>query len=223
MTSKFLKLCLFLIPLFFLSSCKKRTETQEPTPTPAPKLIEIDMADRPYISLIPRADGHEIKLVVDKIPDFIKEIEYELVYTAVDEDLEIEKGLAGTLQNETGKASKDLLLGTESCTNGCKYKYDTGVTGCYLILNFITADNQKAIFESDFVLSQTTEIKKNGLKLNDLEIVATPKQGEYFILLQNYNQVFSVFSSGNGLAAITSISSDYKKEDKTKLTGDYQK
>jgi len=221
MTSKFLKLCLFLIPLLFLSSCKKSEQAPQPTPTPAPKLIEIDMADRPYISLIPRADGHEIKLIVDKIPDFIKEIEYELVYTAVDEDLEMEKGLAGTLQNETGKASHDLLLGTESCTNGCKYKYDTGVTGGYLILNFITTDNQKAIFESDFVLSQSTDIKKNGLKLNDLEIVATPKQTEYFILLQNYNQVYSVFSSGSGLATITSVSSNYKKEDKTKLTGDY--
>jgi len=223
MTSKFLKLCLFLIPLFLLSSCKKKTETQQLTPTPAPKLIEIDMADRPYISLIPRADGHEIKLVVEKIPDFINEIEYELVYTAIDDelDIQIEKGLNGTPEISNGKIERDLLLGTESCTNGCKYKYDAGVNGGYLILNFITSDNQKAIYQSDFVLSQTADIKKNGLKLNDLEIVATPKQTEYFILLQNYNQQYSVFSSGNGLATITSISPDYKKEDKTKLTGDY--
>lgn len=223
MTTKFLKLFLFLIPLFFLSSCKKKTDTPQVTPTPAPILIELDMADKPYISLIPRSDGHEIKLVVEKIPDFIKEIEYELVYTATDEDLEIEKGLAGTLQIENGKASKDLLLGTESCTNGCKYKYDAGVNGGYIILNLITNDNQKAIYQSDFVLSQTADIKKSGLSLNEIEIVATPKQTEFFILLQNYNLSYSVFSSGNGLATITSISSDFQKQDKTKLTGDYSK
>jgi len=144
-----------------------------------------------------------------------------LIYLAIDEDLEIEKGLAGTLSNQTGQVTKDLLLGTESCTNGCKYKYDAGVNSGYLVLYFTNKDNQKAIYQSDFVLLPTADIKKTGLSLNDLEIVATPKQNEFFILLQNYNQQYSVFSSGSGQATISSISSNFQKQDKTKLTGDY--
>ena len=41
----------------------------------------------------------------------------------------MEKGVGDTVKLTSNSFEKDLLLGTESCTNGCKYKFDEGVVG----------------------------------------------------------------------------------------------
>jgi len=216
------KLVIAIIFALSLSACGKKNQQADIAPTPTPRLIEIELENRPYISLIPRSDGHELKLKIDKISTDIKTIEYELIYMATDEDLEIEKGLSGTIDIDSDNIEKDLLLGTASCTNGCKYKYDEGISSGSLNIILTTKNNQIAMFETPFVLLNTAQVKKDGLTLNEFNIKAAPSQNEFFILIQNYNQDYSIFSSGTGKGTVTSIPQGFVSLDKTKISTDYR-
>lgn len=180
---------------------------------------------KPYISLTPQADGHRLNLKISNIPESIKEIEYDLIYTAKDENIEIEKGVGGTAKIEGTSMDRELLLGTESCTSGCKYKYDEGITGGTLSLSFITADGQSASYEAPFVLLTSADIKSKGLSLEteNFSIKASiSSKSDYFVLIKNFKPVYSVFSSGNGSGKVSSITpSTVTKKDTTVITGDY--
>lgn len=180
---------------------------------------------KPYISLTPQADGHRLNLKISNIPESIKEIEYDLIYTAKDENIEIEKGVGGTAKIEGTSMDRELLLGTESCTSGCKYKYDEGITGGTLSLSFITADSQSASYEAPFVLLTSADIKSKGLNLEteNFSIKASvSSKSDYFVLIKNFKPVYSVFSSGNGSGKVSSITpSTVTKKDTTVITGDY--
>ena len=218
----------------FLSACgKKDKEDTTATPTPAPKMVEIDMDQKPYISLIPRADGHELKLKIDNIPSNISQIEYELIYLAVDGNLELEKGAGDTIKVENSSLEKDILLGTASCTNGCKYKYDEGIESGTLSLIFINSSGQMSTHETPFILASSTDINsQKSLALNDFVInTSSVATGQFFILLRNYglpnlsvtaSQIYSVFSSGNGGSTVLSIEPEsFTKENLKTLVGDY--
>jgi hypothetical protein len=69
--------------LLLFSSCGKKT-TSTVTPTPIPELVELKLDQKPYISLVPSSDGHEINLKISEISNVIKEIDYELVYRSPD-------------------------------------------------------------------------------------------------------------------------------------------
>lgn len=123
-----------------------------PTPTPAP------IEERPYITLTPRADGHEFKFEIKRISD-TETVEYELVYLAGD----LSRGVIGSvdLKGETG-ISRDLLLG--SCSkNVCKY--DEGVTEGILTLRFRGPGGTQK-YELAFRL-QTGNEAKEGLTSGD--------------------------------------------------------
>jgi len=216
-----------------LSACgKKKTDTTTPQASPTPKLIEMTIDQKPYISLIPRSDGHQLTLKISHIPTEISQIEYELIYVATDGTIEIEKGVGDTIEVKSTTITKDLLLGTASCTNTCKYKYDEGVTGGTLSLIFINSNGQMSTYETAFILNSSAQINKTkSISLPEFTINATVNTGQYFILLQNYgmpnsstlaDQIYSVFASGNGAGLITSISPDSTiKENLKTLSGDY--
>ena len=94
-----LVLIVAIVPLLvFLFTRTKKTTTNTPVKkTQTSKQIELTADEKPYISLIPRADGHELKFKVTNIPSKFSTAEYELIYTAEDEGLEIEKGVSGTV------------------------------------------------------------------------------------------------------------------------------
>lgn len=163
---KFLTIALVLLfSSFFLSACGKKVAPTPIQTTSTPKSIEFKNEEKPTISLIPRADGHELKLKIENIPQNITQIEYELLYTAADNGLEIEKGVGDTVKLDSRNIERDLLLGTASCTNGCKYKYDEGISNGTLSLTFITADNQIASYEGSFTL--TTSGKNKNILTGD--------------------------------------------------------
>jgi hypothetical protein len=196
----FLTLTLITASLL-LSACGKPT-TPVPTPTPTPKLIEMPLAERPYISLVPRDDGHMLYLKIDKIPSYISQIEYEVLYNAVDNGSEIEKGIGDTIKEITASLERKLLLGTESCTNGCKYKYDAGIIGGTVTLNFIDKNGQVSTFETPFTLKSSADFKKDGeLKLPTENFSVKPKTkitgNDFYILIKNYRGGYSVFSNGS--------------------------
>lgn len=144
--------------LFF--GCSKKTSTTKITPTPVPRTFELQESEKPDITLTSREDGHELTMKISKIPSMITNIEYELLYKASEEGMEIEKGLGDSIKVEGTSLERKLLLGTESCTSGCKYKYDEGVSGGNLNITLITKDGQSNTIEKTFTLKKDTKTKK---------------------------------------------------------------
>jgi len=217
-----------IISFIAVTDSKKNTENNKTMP--AAKIeseLILSESEKPIISLIPRQDGHELKLKIENIPSNITSIEYELIYSATDEGLTMEKGVGDTLKITSNSIEKDLLLGTASCTNGCKYKYDEGIDSGTLSLYLYTKNNQSTIFETPFVLITSTDIKKDGgfkLATEDFSVKATTTaKSDYFIVIKNYPSYYSVFSNGNGSGKISSITPEnITKADMTSLVGDYQ-
>lgn len=238
MTNKFLKtvsfLAIILSASFFLSACGKKAETKKEIVDNSPASPNLELKQKPYISLIPRADGHELKLKINNIPSEVSQIDYELIYTAEDAGLEIEKGVGDTVKVDSRTIERDLLLGTASCTNGCKYKYDAGITGGTLSLTFSNKAGQSTTFETQFSFKSSADIKKKGeigLSTENMSIkTSSIGTGEYFVLLKNMSAedksenktVFSIFTSGNGSGKIAALNpASMTKENKNSLAGDY--
>jgi len=215
--------------VLFLTLGKKgnsNTKTTTKTTTQATKKIELSADEKPYINLIPTADGHTLSLKINQIPSKFTSIDYELIYTAKDENIEIEKGVSGTLKSSDYASAKDLLLGTASCTNGCKYKYDEGITGGILTLTLITDNKEYVSYETPFVLTNSTDInKEKKIILSEENFTInciTTSKNDFFIGLKNFQSIYSVFSSGNGKGKIISIEpTTITKTDLTSITGDY--
>ncbi|KKR68280.1 MAG: hypothetical protein UU09_C0013G0004 [Microgenomates group bacterium GW2011_GWA2_40_6] len=158
-------LSLIILSSIFLSACSQSKSPVSPTPTPVPREYVLTETDKPKITLTPRSDGHELTLKITGIKPIFKKIEYELVYTASDSGLEIEKGVSGTAEPKditNGSFERKILLGTESCTSGCKYKYDAGVNGGTLNLTLNTQNDQVAAIVMPFTL---TLIKSKGFTI----------------------------------------------------------
>lgn len=220
-------LVLIIVTIVMVTTGKNKKTSVNNTTQNTKTETELVLTDeqKPYISLTPQADGHRLNLKISNIPESIKEIEYDLIYTAKDENIEIEKGVGGTAKIEGTSMDRELLLGTESCTSGCKYKYDEGITGGTLSLSFITADGQSASYEAPFVLLTSADIKSKGLSLEtenfSIKAIVSSKS-DYFVLIKNFKPVYSVFSSGNGSGKVSSITpSTVTKKDTTVITGDY--
>lgn len=215
---------------FLLSACGKKTTPEEvktTTKTTKSKPIELAVDEKPYVSLIPTSDGHTLALKVKNIPTKFTTVDYELIYTAKDGNIEIEKGVSGTVKlTGTSFEKSDILLGTASCTNGCKYKYDEGVNGGTLTLTLTTDNKEYTNFETPFVLTNGTTINKNKkitIISENFSINGTAtSKSDYFIAIKNFNGNYSVFSNGNGKGKITSIEpTTVTKTDLNTLIGDY--
>lgn len=188
---KYLSLLLFSV--LFLSACGQKTTQKASLPTPTPRLVEMAKEIRPNISLTPRSDGHELTLKFSSISSEISKIEYEITYLATDGNLEIEKGASGLISSKdfiNASAERKILLGTESCTSGCKYKYDTGVTGGNMNIIFTTSNGQISTFNTDFILRSSADIRKSGKILwQEKDYRYTPKKGgtnNFYIVYQDY-------------------------------------
>jgi hypothetical protein len=211
MKNKIFTLSLIIASSLFLSACGPKKPTATVTPTPTPRLVEIPVSERPVIALTPREDGHMLFLKLTQVPDSVDSIEYELIYSAKDASVEIEKGLGDTIHEISSTIERKLLLGTESCTNGCKYKYDEGVSGGTLSLKFINKNGQISTYESPFILRSTAEFKKDkSLKLStdtfEVPLPAKITGNNFYTLIKQYRGGYSVFSSGT-----STISGDYPK------------
>lgn len=226
---KFLSLTLVILASsFFFSGCgKKNIEGDSPSTNTKSTQKELVLSDpeKPIISLVPREDGHELKLIISNIPSVVTQIEYELIYSSSEDGLTMEKGVGDSLKISTTSIEKDLLLGTSSCTNGCKYKYDEGVSSGTLSLILYTDDNQSATYETPFILKTSSEINTaKGFSLDDSFSVtgSTTTKSDYFVAIKNYSNYYSVFSNGKGSGKVTSINpSTITKKDVTSLVGDY--
>ncbi len=181
-------LLIVILVFWFLGGFNKRNQGKPalPQPTPRPE-YQIQDEEKPVIKLIPRQDGHELKLVVEKIPSGLTEVEYELIYLAESEAGEFERGAGDLISLSGGEKSfeRDILLGTASCTTGtCKYKYDEGVTGGTLTLRFTREDGQVFGFKGEFSLVSDTD----ELKTAKEEIIfnSSKKMSGYWVVIDTY-------------------------------------
>ena len=131
---------------FFFVKAKSQPAQDDQDQVQDGKTVEVPLADRPYVSLTPRADGKEFTLNISKIKD-TDTIEYELVYLSQG----LSRGVVGSIDVE-GQSSieRDLLLGT--CSKSV-CKYDEGVEEGTLTLRF-RGDVGSRKFTSDFHLQQ---------------------------------------------------------------------
>jgi len=149
-------LLLILVGIFWFIKGRGPAEPEEIPEDLAP---EWSLEERPYVTLTPREDGREFKLLIEGIKD-TELVDYELVYFAND----ISRGVTGTMELE-GKTSaeRDLLLG--SCSkNVCKY--DENVTEGILSLRFQNSEGQVRKYELAFHL-QTGDEAAVGLTAGD--------------------------------------------------------
>ncbi|MBU2592552.1 MAG: hypothetical protein ABH867_03990 [Patescibacteria group bacterium] len=127
------------------------------TPTPTVAKIEITKEEEPEIELAINSDRSGAALIITEISDKFDQLEYELIYLAESDDLEIERGVAGgpLKIGSSRKIREDLLFGTESCTTGtCRRKIDKNVSGGTLVVNLITPENQVWTIEKSFEISK---------------------------------------------------------------------
>lgn len=94
-------------------------------------LRELPLDQRPFTTLVPRVDGHEFHLTINKIPSGVEILEYELVYKVASG---VTQGVPGSIKvGGQNQIERDLLLGT--CSSG-KCRYDEGVNNGTFTLRF---------------------------------------------------------------------------------------
>lgn len=103
----------------------------EPVEDAGSTLIEVSLKDKPIASLTPSADGHWLKLKVDKLIGSAASMDYELLYELPDGRTQ---GVPGNIVlSGQSEITRDLLLGSESSG---KFRYDEGVKLGTLTLRF---------------------------------------------------------------------------------------
>ena len=118
-----------------------------------PKNI-IALNDRPYVQLIPSADGHYIDLVVNEVPKAASEVEYELEYQSGS----LLQGLQDILKLDKLPARSNKLFGSKSA--GGAVTYHTDIKGGSLQLRFLGKEN--------YVLKQDWRYFDNKEKFTEL-------------------------------------------------------
>ncbi|MCJ7804719.1 hypothetical protein MUP35_03250, partial [Patescibacteria group bacterium] len=138
---------LLIVGGIFLVRNKKKTEVTNDNQKNQQTTLETPLAERPYVILVPRADGKEFTLDITRIKN-AKTIEYELVY----ESQGLSRGVIGSVELSSGETevSRKLLLG--SCSKDV-CKYDEGIKQGTLTLRFRGSDGTRK-FTSDFHLQE---------------------------------------------------------------------
>jgi hypothetical protein len=140
MTRKILVMGVVVGSLLF-AGCGKPQSQGQANPTPRARKADVNVnmepiANRPFVTLTPRADGHavELNLISEKKPS--TDLEYEIEYDSGS----LVQGAFGQTSIDAGKfpLSKEILLG--SCSTGGKCTFNTDVTGGTLTLRFGNPD-----------------------------------------------------------------------------------
>lgn len=139
MRKKFLMLGMVLVGSLMLSGCR-RSPQGKPEPTPRVRKADVNVnqepiANRPYVHLSPRNDGHAVTLRLVEVKKQAKELEYEIEYNSGS----LVQGAFGEIDlSEKLPISKEILLG--SCSTGGKCTFNAYVTGGTMTLRFGNPD-----------------------------------------------------------------------------------
>jgi len=193
---------LLVVGGIFLIKAKNKNQNLSENQQEQKKTLETPLEDRPYVVLIPRADGKEFTLEISRIKN-AKTIEYELVY----ESQGLSRGVIGSVELSSGETevSRKLLLGTCS-RDVCKY--DEGVEQGNLTLRFRGTEGTRK-FETTFHLQQ------GGKELtsmdNNFKLVGKFAAGTFYITMPTIGLPekvegkvvggpYGIFTAGSSLA-----------------------
>jgi len=157
---------LVAIGAFFVLKGKNSQNTPTDGSNQDETVPEIALEKRPVVSLTPSADGHYLKLEIQKILIKADTLDYELTYKVPDGRTQ---GVPGTVKlTNTDNIVKDLLLGSESSG---KFRYDEGVEGGNINITFRNQNGKSvAKFSTDFFLQTGKEqLNFTGGKLYSLD------------------------------------------------------
>lgn len=195
MKKNFIWLVITLVSVFILTGClPKKSGGDQVLPTgvqlsPTPvKTIETTILERLFLSLPPSSDGHRVKLDLKNIRSDAKTVDYELVYFAGDIGNKIERGVTGTVDLKGATSLlRDILFGSESCTAGCKYRYDENVSEGTLTLGVVSSAGKEK-YTSAFRLQKGIE-GKEGLSAGDGNFILTSStlaKNSYFLTISTF-------------------------------------
>jgi len=139
-------LIIFGAVFFFIVKSKDKTSSEIVVPVQVQEVVDIPLSQRPFLKLIPRADGKEITLELYGFGS-AKNVEYEMSY----DSLGIPRGVIGESDLSGSELVKSLLLGTCS-KNVCRY--DEGVSQGEITLKFREESKVKK-FNSSFSLRES--------------------------------------------------------------------
>lgn len=134
--------CLLLLAGGVYGAMKLVGGNEAASPTPEPekrRVVEptnvITVGERPYVAIIPAADGRNLTLRVVSLSKLATSAEYELEYQAG----ELLQGVNGALDLSSLPASTTQLMG--SCSAGGKCSYHEDVRGGSLLIKFLGSEN----------------------------------------------------------------------------------
>lgn len=117
------------------SGAGDQTPTEDSRRRRAEPVNVIPVADRPYIRIVPLADGRNLELVVESLNKPATDVEYELEYQSGSQL----QGAFGLLELANLPASFRILLG--SCSAGGACTYHENITGGTLLTRFQGPEN----------------------------------------------------------------------------------
>ena len=161
---------------------------------------DLALTERPYVSLVPRSDGHWLKLTIENFKvEGASTLEYELIYQVPEGTTQ---GVPGTVEiAREDKVERDLLLGSESAG---KFRYDEGVTDGELNLRFRNSSGKLLAQLSTpwRMLKGESELALNKFTYK----VDTPNEDEYLVVVDTFGlpkplenatgEPYGVFASG---------------------------
>ncbi len=130
-----------LVGSLLFAGCGKSAPKGTATPTPRVRKVDVNVnqepiANRPFVQLVPRDDGHAVILNLLAVKKVSSNFEYEIEYNSGS----LVQGAFGEAAIDVAKLplTREILLG--SCSTGGKCTYNPDVTGGTLILRFLSPD-----------------------------------------------------------------------------------
>jgi len=134
---------------------RPQTSTQTPTTEKKKKVSVpvnvIDQALRPFVSVLPTADGKNILISVQSLKKTATEAEYELEYQAGS----LLQGAFGTIKLANLPSETKVLLG--SCSAGGACTYHTEVQGGTLLMRFAGPEDYALKTDWKYIENKTQE------------------------------------------------------------------
>lgn len=163
----------------------------------------IAVADRPYLSILPMADGKNVEIKVDLVKKEATEMDYELEYQAGT----LLQGAFGTLDISSLPAAAKILLGSCSAGGACTYHED--VKGGSLLTRY-TGSSEPYALKSDWKYIDNAK-KESAFSSKDakFQIEGKPLAAQRYLVIFNspgypegvpgevVSEIYSLTSSGS--------------------------
>jgi len=168
---------IFLVLVFRFVGIGANSESNDITEGESADIRDLDAKDRPYVGLVPRADGHALILTVTNHQNF-SSLDFEILYQAGN----LQQGSIGQIDLTKSAYKTEITLG--ACSKGV-CRYDDDVKTGSLKLNGVK-NKKQFIATIPFVLEKITPEASNiigPVGTLDIEIPSGSVTNDYYVLL----------------------------------------